>query len=139
MKIFWQLFWGYILSGLNLGITLLIINERGTDTQIPAGMDLLNMYFIFNSLVFFPAAYLIIVKYRRNRKRNAEMSNIQKAFKNNGESFATANFIPAYLYHGAAADSTAAIFLLYYLVFLIAPLVLLCWGIRILYRRCYFK
>ncbi|KRM84155.1 hypothetical protein [Liquorilactobacillus vini] len=40
----------------------------------------------------------------------ADESNIQKAFEKNGESFATANFIPAYFYHGSMTDSSAAIF-----------------------------
>ncbi|KRL99090.1 hypothetical protein FD50_GL000368 [Liquorilactobacillus satsumensis DSM 16230 = JCM 12392] len=50
------------------------------------------------------------MNYRSKKIHNKEVSNIQKAYEINGESFATSNFIPAYLYHGTVGGSTAAIF-----------------------------
>ncbi|KRM94856.1 hypothetical protein FC19_GL000115 [Liquorilactobacillus aquaticus DSM 21051] len=134
MKYLGRIFGGYMLSGLNLGITLLIINERGAGQAVPAGMNLINGYFMLNALVFFPVAYLIVADYRSKRSKEEKMSNIQKAFKINGESFATSNFIPAYLYHGTVGGSTAAIFFLYYIVFLAAPLVVFFWLISMTYK-----
>ncbi|WP_281164519.1 hypothetical protein [Liquorilactobacillus sicerae] len=122
-----RLIGGYLLSGIYLGFTLLILNERGSGQGIPVTSNLFNKYFIFDALCLFPLAYLIVANWRAKLKAAADESNIQKAFEKSGESFATANFIPAYLYHGTMTGSSAAIFLLYYLVFLLSPLVLSCW------------
>lgn len=123
-----------MLSGLNLSIILLIINERGVGQTAPPEINWINTYFCLNALIFFPIAYLILVNYRSKKIHNKEVSNIQKAYEINGESFATSNFIPAYLYHGTVGGSTAAIFLLYYVVFIFAIFIDLVYLLRIIYK-----